>query len=77
MTRATFQPQWSMTQPPTGAPIPVETTPASASRALAASSWPGGTISGVIALLAGRKNTLQVNRANTSANIGDRWCPTR
>ena len=66
MYSAVPQPQWSTTQPPSGAPIVVETMPAPASSALALNSCERGTISGVIALFAGRKITLQVNSRNTT-----------
>ena len=59
-----------MSQPPESAPAAVATTPAIESRPLAIRSCAGGTISGVSALLAGRKSTLQVKRAKTSANTG-------
>ena len=70
ISSARCQPQWSITQPPTSAPAAVEAMPAPDSSAFAASSCEGGTISGAIALLAGRKNTLQVKSTNTIANTG-------
>ena len=48
--------------------------PAPESHAFAASSCDGATISGVIALFAGRKNTLHVNNRNTSTNT-EKVCP--
>ena len=48
--------------------------PAIESSVFAASSWSAGTISGVIALFAGRKNTLHVKSRNTTVNVVPMWC---
>ena len=71
---AVGQPQWSTTQPPIAKPAIVPTIPATASSVLALSSCSLGTISGVIALFAGRKNTLHVNSRNTSVHTGVARC---
>jgi hypothetical protein len=51
--------------------------PALASSAFASRRERPGTISGVIALLAGRKKTLQVKSAKTSRLTGQTLCVAR